>query len=283
MANRETWGKLGHLTESENETLEKFKGVFQDFKKTALSEVNDDYLKPTEGPETDAFLLRFLRARNFNLTKSTKLLEEAHQMRQKYSANKIYEKNGLVLLKHPGAQLYACDTGLRDAEGRPIGVGRINVMDGPAMEHEPHIAAMGAFIELLVRKCNPEADGMIYILDLYSKPGAAGNSHGIRTLHEALKRVNVVYPEAAYRVFMLNSSFSFRLIWKVAGLLLTKRTHSKIEIMSSKYQEKLLQHLPQESLFPCFGGTAEGPKTMEELDEFILAAPDRYLLEASEQ
>mmetsp|Transcript_14821 Transcript_14821/g.18326 ORF Transcript_14821/g.18326 Transcript_14821/m.18326 type:complete len:286 (-) Transcript_14821:107-964(-) len=274
-------GYLGHLSDDQAKILEEFRGEYESFLETDLAETDDKYLKPETKVLVDVLLLRFLRARNFNLKKATTLLKDSHNMRQKYGANKIYQKNGLLIMKHPGAQMYACDSGLTDPEGRPIGIGRINVMAGPDMEHEPHIAAMGAFIELLLNKSNPQADGLVYVLDLVTKPGAAGSKHGLRTLHEALKRVNIVYPEAAHKIFMINSSFTFRMIWKVAGLLLTERTHSKIEIMSSNYQELLLSKLPAECLFGCFGGTAEGPGTLEELDAFILAAPDRYIQESA--
>ena len=86
---------------------------------------------------------RFLRARNFDVGKAFKLFKDAVAMRQKYEVAKMYENNGLMLMKHPGAQMYACDSGLRDPKGRPIGFGRLNIMVGPDMEQEPHIHAMG--------------------------------------------------------------------------------------------------------------------------------------------
>lgn len=97
--------------------------------------------------------LRFLRARKFDLTKAKKLLDDCLCMREKFGYHKIYESNGLKVMSHPGAQVYAAFSGLSDKQGRPIAVGRINVLDGPVMQQEPHITyvslSFSAFISMI--------------------------------------------------------------------------------------------------------------------------------------
>lgn len=83
--------------------------------------------------------LRFLRARKFDVEKAKTHLNDCIKMRQKYGYHKLYEKDGTKVFFHPGAQVYGAFSGLYDKKGRPIAVGRINVMDSPKMERDPHI------------------------------------------------------------------------------------------------------------------------------------------------
>ena len=82
--------------------------------------------------------LRMLRARNFDIEKSKKLFEECMELREKYGYFKVYTE-GLSSFSHPGAQVYATSTGLSDYQGKPIAVGRINVLNGSLVQQEPHI------------------------------------------------------------------------------------------------------------------------------------------------
>lgn len=48
-----------------------------------------------------------------------------------------------------------------------------------------------------------------------------------------------------------------------------KRIVGKIRVVSSDYEKELFKDIPRDCVFPYFGGTAEGPKTGEEIDTLI--------------
>lgn len=71
----ETWGRLGHLTPEQIKTLETFKVELK------------EYYKPEE--HDDATLLRFLRARKFQLEQAIKMFVDCEKWKIEYKVDTV--------------------------------------------------------------------------------------------------------------------------------------------------------------------------------------------------
>jgi hypothetical protein len=67
------------------------------------------------------------------------------------------------------------------------------------------------------------------------------------------------YPEIMGKFYVINAPWAFSAVWNVIKRWLDEVTVSKIEIVGSQYQDKLLAQIPAENLPKDFGGTCECP------------------------
>ena len=63
------------------------------------------------------------------------------------------------------------------------------------------------------------------------------------------------YPEILGKMYILNSGFMFRGIWKVVSMWIDKKTQKKINIISGSGKKELLQDIDAENLPEFLGGT----------------------------
>lgn len=245
---------MGDLSKMQEDVLEKFRSALGAQKR----EVHDDY-----------DLLRFLRARQFNLDKAMAMYRDNLAWRasfgtdailQTWSADpeKLKEFKSFYPHGHHGI----------DKQGRPIYIERIGHID--------MAKAMGIFsLEELLRfhvyewerllaykfpTCSQHTgkrvDQCVTILDLEDM---SMNKHFTSLTRDALKQLAKIdqdnYPEHLGVMFVINAPSVFTMAWNFVKPLLDKRTVSKINIFSkrSKWEPALLE-ICDPSMLPDFLG-----------------------------
>ena len=65
------------------------------------------------------------------------------------------------------------------------------------------------------------------------------------------------YPETLSKMFIINAPTLFTAVWKMIKGFLDERTASKVEILGSNYEKRLLEAIDAENLPTYLGGTCE--------------------------
>lgn len=245
-------GHVGDLSPKQAEALEKFR-------------VNvKDTLKPHQ---SDHYLLRWLRARDFDVKKAETMLREALQWRKEIGADTIlvdyqevevlekYRTGGICGRDKSGCPIYIDPYGLIDMKGLLRSAKKIDL-------HRKFVQVM----ETVAKLCQEESkkrgtyiEELVVIYDL--------NGLGIKQLNKPsvdmyLSIVDLCesrYPETLKKVFVINSPKIFPIIWSIVRPLLHENTAKKVVVLSGNYKETLLKHIDAEELPACYGGTRTDP------------------------
>ena len=248
-------------------------------------------LPPPDGEAVDAaaaqadadwHLLRFLRARDFNVDKALVKMDQAARERERRGM-KAWHDPGTArrIMLEPGAGVYACTTPLRDRRGRPLSVGRFAACFGPEMQYDEHLTAMMVFAEQMATAVLRPVAGCVYLLDFEKKggkyEGGAPMKNGLRCVKEAIGITSLVYPETLSKVYFLNAPWTFRAIWALICVVLDRRQKDKVCFLRSAAD--LQKDFTDDNILRCYGGEATlGGAVTEEvlsLDEWILEGPQR--------
>ncbi|KAF8075950.1 CRAL-TRIO domain-containing protein [Lyophyllum atratum] len=189
----------------------------------------------------DATLLRFLRARKFDLAKAKEMLIAAEQWRKDYGVDDIiknfdFKEKKEVDKYYPQyyhktdkdgqldiAALYAVTTQERQLKRL------VSEYERSAAERFP--ASSKAFGHPVETSCT--------ILDL----------HNVKDYDR--------YPETMGKFYIINAPWAFSAVWSIIKPWLDPVTVAKISILGSNYQETLLQQIPAENLPKEFGGKCQ--------------------------
>ncbi|KAF5387698.1 hypothetical protein D9615_000005 [Tricholomella constricta] len=250
-------GRLGNLTVVQLHTLETFKkeliaeGIF------------------VEERMDDAFLLRFLRARKFDLAKAKEMLIAAEQWRKDYGVDDII-KNFEFTEKREVDKWYPQYYHRTDKDGRPIYIERLGQLDITALYaattqerqlkrlvKEYEISAIDRFPACSKTFGHP-VETSCTILDLYNV--SVSKFYQVKDyVSQASSISQDRYPETMGKFYIINAPWAFSAVWSVVKPWLDPVTVAKISILGSGYQETLLQQIPAENLPKEFGGTCQCP------------------------
>ncbi|CAE6386060.1 unnamed protein product [Rhizoctonia solani] len=251
-------GRVGHLTPEQEQTLAQFKAELQ-----------------TEGhfvPERhdDPTLLRFLRARKFDLVKSKEMIIACEEWRKKFGVDDIV-KNFHFKEKEQVNKFYPQYYHKMDKDGRPVYIerlGSVNVtelakvtteerqLQNLVLEYERFLherlpacsAAAGAPVETSCTILDLKGVGIssfFSVKDYVMKASAIGQNY---------------YPETMGKFYIINTPFMFSTVWNVIKPWLDPVTVAKISIPSSSATEKeLLAQIPKENLPADLGGSCNCP------------------------
>jgi len=110
---------------------------------------------------------------------------------------------------------------------------------------------------LLVEEKNDSYAGVVYVQDLatLTMSHLCRSNYHMFQVFTSFDAAN--YPETIRRVFMINAPSIFTMAWKVAKNFLDPNTIKKIVILGNDYQKELLSVIPPESLPKAYGGTLD--------------------------
>ncbi|CAG8514613.1 1368_t:CDS:1 [Paraglomus brasilianum] len=245
-------GHIGSLSPQQAETLEKFR-----------RELSDEGFYDKERHD-DAYLLRFLRARRFDLAKAKKMFIDCEKWRKEFGVENLvktfdYTEHNEVMKYYPR---YYHKT---DKEGRPIYVEEIGNIDIKALYKittpERQIQNLVVEYEKLAAyrlpACSARHGKMIEtsctILDL---KGVSLRSFS--SVFGYVKQASAIgqnyYPERMGKFFIINAPMLFSSVWSLVKPMLDEVTAAKIVILGSKYEKVLLEYIDADSLPTKFGG-----------------------------
>ncbi|XP_022106083.1 SEC14-like protein 2 [Acanthaster planci] len=244
-------GTLDNLSYKQQEKLTKFRINVAD----VLEDHHDDHV-----------LLRFLRARKFDLTSSETLFRKDVKWKKEMQTSALSRDDIPEILKKywPGG---TCGF---DKEGSPVWIDAIGRSDfkgllysaktSDIIKHNIVIAeSLYKLMEQQTLKLGRHVEGVAYIADMEK----FGLHHlwkpAVDVFNQNASVFEQHYPETLKRVFVINAPKIFPLAYSLVKPFLQENTRKKVNILGSNWKAVLLQYIDAENLPMYWGGTATGP------------------------
>jgi hypothetical protein len=247
-------GFYDQLNQTQFDALEKWKGQLKSESIIDNFEIYDDL-----------FLLRFLRARKFDLEKTMEMFKKFLKWRIDMHVDEIretYELDNLIEVK----RLYPHGYHRTDKLGRPV---YIELYDKTDVNELFKITTEDKMVKYYIKQYERQ---MKYIFPACSavvqKPVEQSctildaNGIGIFSLAGPIKGFVKLasdigqdyYPEMLGKMTIINVGFLFRAIWSMVKGFIDPKTQSKISLLKSNYKEELLKLIDEDKLPQFLGG-----------------------------
>ncbi|EAR98487.2 CRAL/TRIO, amine-terminal domain protein (macronuclear) [Tetrahymena thermophila SB210] len=254
MDNNKNSGNVGECSQEQLDTLQKFR-QFTAMKGCSEKEYDDHYL------------LRFLRARKFDLVKTEKMFSDFLDWRIKNDVQNImkFSFNELAEVRHHYPHGYH----KTDKLGRPIYIERIGMLKLTQLfqvtTEERLIKYYIQSYEILLNRIFPtcsqaighRVDQTVTILDLKGIPMKMLSKQVYNFIQLASKVAQENYPEILGRMFIVNAPMLFSGVWAVIKPWIDEKTRNKITIIGSGFKEKLLEIIDIDNIPDFLGGNSK--------------------------
>lgn len=256
--NKEPTGYLGNTTPQQDKVVE-------DLRASLSSEL-------ARYPEinTKWSLLRFCRARNFDINKTKAMLKSFIKWRDERDMHRIssrdYSDFANIVQNHESGRYGV------DKQGRPFIIERLGLSNTKAImtlndkqtieDYFIQLYERSVFIEfpLASQQAGRRIDETFIVLDLKNVQVTKVFDSKFK---EFLKFLTVLsqdyYPEILGRMFIVNAPFLFKGIWSIVKLWLDQKTKSKIEMHSDVPLKKLQEYVDVDQLPDFLKGTCTRP------------------------
>lgn len=248
-------GRVGHLTPEQEQTLGKFKQELKD----------EGWLSPER--HDDPTLLRFLRARKFDLVKSKEMIIACEKWRKDFGVDNIimtfdFKEKAEVNKYYP--QFYH----KMDKDGRPVYIEQLGKVDFTALNKVTSEDRLLKYLvwqyEKVLYERFPACSAAVgqpvetscTILDL--KGVGISSFYQVKDyVGKASKIGQDYYPECMGKFYIINAPMLFSTVWSFVKPWLDEVTVAKIAILGSSYKGPLLEQIPAENLPTEFGGSCQ--------------------------
>ncbi|XP_043923660.1 alpha-tocopherol transfer protein [Protopterus annectens] len=225
---------------------------------------------------SDTFLLRFLRARDFNIDLALKLLVNYHKWRDECPEISADVRPFPVIgLLHSG---YHCVLKSRDRTGSRVLIYRIGQWDTKQFSAYQVFRVSLITSELIVQEIETQCNGLKAIFDLHGWKFA----HALQITPTIAKRIAAVltdsYPLKVRGIHLLNEPMIFHTVFALIKPFLSDKIKQRIWMHGSDYRESLGQHIPLDIL-PCeYGGQeASVDEICQEWTHFVMKCEEQLI------
>ncbi|KAM7368531.1 hypothetical protein PAMP_012865 [Pampus punctatissimus] len=247
-------GRVGDLSLSQNQILTEFRGRIQD-------------ILPHLPAQHDHYLLRWLRARNFNVQKAETMMRKHVDFRRHMKVDTIISdwKPPEVIEKYVSGGMCGYDR-----EGSPIWYDVIGPLDPKGLllsaTKQDFMKTKIRHTEMLQRECRRQSEKLgknIEAISLIYDCEGLGLKHiwkpAVEAYGEILTMFEENYPEGLKRVFLIKAPKMFPMAYNLIKHFLCEETRRKIIVLGSNWQEVLRKHIDPEQLPVVYGGTLTDP------------------------
>lgn len=212
----------------------------------------------------DRLIVRYIRARMGDVAKAVEMLKSTLEWREAFGTDKAFSWTFPHMDEFKS--VYPAGYHKFDRLGRPIYIERVGCINVNRVEElmdieeltRLHVQAMEfarcSIFPAASDRCGQPIDQQITIIDL------AGLSMK-QVTPAVFKMLSVIaeidqnhYPELLSRMLIVNAPWSFSAVWAIVKPFLHRRTQKKIEIISKRTNEILLDLIDEDSLPDFLGG-----------------------------
>ncbi|KAL0904730.1 hypothetical protein M5K25_026873 [Dendrobium thyrsiflorum] len=211
-------------------------------------------------------MLRFLKAKKFDIGKTIQMWEEMLRWRKEFGADTImedfqYEEFKEVLHFYPRGYHGV------DKEGRPVYIEMLGKVDPSKLLNvttleryiKYHVQEFEKILHEKFPACSIAAkkhiDSTTTILDVQGV-GLKNLSKDARDLLQNMQKIGGdYYPEILHQLFIINAGHGFKLVWNSVKGFLDPNTTAKIRVLGTNYQQTLLEAIDASQLPDFLGGS----------------------------
>jgi hypothetical protein len=225
--------------------------------KEAYAESKINELKVAIGPLsghsskycTDACLKRYLEARNWNVDKSKKMLEDTLKWRSVYKPEKIRWDE--VAEEGETGKVYRA--GFHDRQGRTVLILRPGMQNTSSLDNQ--IKHLVYLLENAMLNLPPGQEQMAWLIDFTG--WSITNNVPLKSARETISILQNHYPERLGIAFLYNPPRIFEAFWKIVKYFLDNKTFQKVKFVYPKNKdsvELMRSYFDEENLPRELGG-----------------------------
>ncbi|KAM5189197.1 SEC14-like protein 4 isoform 2-T2 [Callospermophilus lateralis] len=223
-------------------------------------------LLPTLPKADDYFLLRWLRARNFDLQKSEDMLRKHMEFRKQQDLDNIlswqpseviqrYDSGGLCGYDYEGCPVWFDIIGTLDPKGLLLSASkqelirkRIKAFELLLQECELQSQKLGRKIEMVLLVFDMEGLGLKHLW----KPA-------VEVYQQFFAMVEANYPETMKNLIVVRAPRLFPVAFNLVKSFMSEETRKKIVILGDNWKQELSKFISPDQLPVEFGGTLTDP------------------------
>ncbi|XP_031495621.1 uncharacterized protein LOC116261134 [Nymphaea colorata] len=230
-------GHQGHVSAPQQEKVNELRALLGPLSGRSLQFCNDSTLR------------RYLEARNWNVDKAKKMLDETLKWRSTYKPEEIAWHE----VAHEGETGKLYRAGFHDKQGRTVLVLRPGMQN--TTSHDNQMRHLVYLLENAVINLPEGQEQMVWLIDYTG--WSLMNSPPIKTARETANILQNHYPERLAVAFLYNPPRIFETFWKVVRYFLDPKTFQKVKFVYPKKDgsvELMRQAFDIETLPTIFGG-----------------------------
>ncbi|XP_076939762.1 uncharacterized protein LOC143608676 [Bidens hawaiensis] len=214
---------------------------------------------------TDACLKRYLEARNWNVDKAKKMLEETLVWRSTYKPEEIRWPE--IAVEGETGKVFRSN--FRDRFGRTVLIMRPGMQNTKEMDNQ--IRHLVYLIENAILNLPEGQEEMVWLIDFTGL--SLSTNVSVKTARETISILQNHYPQRLAVAFLYNPPRIFYAFWRIVKYFLDPKTFQKVKFVYPKNKESVelmqscfdVDNLPSE-----FGGKATMKYVHEEFSRLMI-------------